>query len=125
MRFLFLLFLSFVVFSDPVRAQTFDVRAFSRQRGFKAYKALEKAPSHQQKDVRINTEANQNIRQDEPNQGKIVSQTNQGKKIQQSGIKIFQEKDENKVLNFDVENPEFKKLNEHRKKDLVQRITIE
>lgn len=55
-------------------------------------------------------------------------QGNQGqetKKISQTGIKIFQEKDEDKVLNFKVENPEFDKLNEKKKQDVMNRIVLE
>ena len=125
MRVLFLLSLSFVVFSGSVRAQAFDIRAFSKQRGFKAYKVSEEAQSPRQKNMQINAKANQNIWQNGTGQEGSVSRMKQGKRIRQSGIKIFQEKDEEKVLNFDVENPEFKKLNEIQKKNLVQRIKIE
>ena len=53
------------------------------------------------------------------------SKSNEKDKIQQTGVKIFQEKDESKVLNFDVKNPEFDKLSDIRKKDLTSRITFE
>lgn len=47
------------------------------------------------------------------------------KKISQTGIKIFQEKDEDKVLNFEVENPEFDKLDKKKKQDVMNRIVLE
>lgn len=130
MRFLFLLLLFFVVFTGAVQAQTFDVRAFSRQRGFKAYQVkptrkvvVERGRAFQPADAQSG--APQEAGKREYSQEKTDFQQNQKKRIQQTGIKIFQEKDEDKVLNFDVENPEFKKLNEIQKKNLVQRIKIE
>ena len=45
-------------------------------------------------------------------------------KIQQTGFKIFQEKDEDKVMNFNVENPEFDKLSDYKKQDLMKRISF-
>ncbi len=45
-------------------------------------------------------------------------------KIHQTGIKIFQEKDEDKVLNFTVDNPEFDRLSQTRQQDVLKRITI-
>lgn len=53
------------------------------------------------------------------------NQEQETKKISQTGIKIFQEKDEDKVLNFEVENPEFDKLNEKKKQDVMNRIVLE
>ena len=45
-------------------------------------------------------------------------------KIQQTGVKVFQEKDEDKVMNFNVENPEFDKLSDYKKQDLMKRISF-
>ena len=123
MRFFVVLILSFFVFAEPARSEMFDVRAFSRQRGFKAYRFREETPSFRQNVVR--SDERKNTTRYENNQTSSDSQKTQEKKLHQTGIKIFQKKDENKVLNFDVENPEFKKLNKNQQRDLVNRITIE
>lgn len=48
-----------------------------------------------------------------------------GEPIQQTGIKIFKPEDEHKVTNFDIENPEFDKLNQKEKEELLQRIIVD
>lgn len=124
MKFFVLCLLVLTVFSNSVQAQVMDVRAFSRQRGFKAYQ-LRQPSSPVQRQLNRNFKAEHASGRGEKTQNIADTGNEQHEKIRQTGIKIFQEKDEGKVLNFDVENPEFKKLNESKKKDLVRRITIE
>ena len=121
MRIYALIFFAGCFFAQCVNAQVVDMRAFSRQRGFKAYQAKPTyAPAPKAVQSIMVHGQNRTDKADEK-QAAFAEQD----KIQQTGVKIFQEKDENKVLNFDVENPEFDKLSESRKKDLTSRITFE
>ncbi len=131
MKYLLFVFL-FSIFANvsAVSAQVVDMRAYSRQRGLKSYYA--KKPTAAKTNA-----AQQNVSQIRKKemtkpQSADASQATSGdnaekenEPIRQTGIKIFQEKDENKVLNFDVENPEFKKLNKKQQQDLLNRITFE
>ena len=97
-------------------AQVVDMRAYSRQQGFKAYQkpsasAYRKTTPRQSAAARSKAEAQAQGEQTASAETNTFSPEdgNTGK-IQQTGLKIFQEKDEDKVLKFDVENPEFKKL---------------
>jgi len=128
--FLFVFFMLFTV-AGQVRAQMMDMRAFSRQRGFKAYQAPVSAVKTETARSRAPRQyEEQNI---QPNALPLPEQNmaaeNQEKQetspIRQKGFRIFQEKDEKKVMNFDVENPEFKKLNQQRQQDVLNRITFE
>lgn len=121
MRWLIWILFSGMFFGHIANAQVVDMRAFSRQRGFKAYQAKPNdAPTPKAAPSIMTHGQNQTDKTTEKQ-----SKSNEKDKIQQTGVKIFQEKDENKVLNFDVENPEFDKLSESRKKDLTSRITFE
>lgn len=118
-----------MLFSIPVSAQPFDVRAYSRQRGFKAYQpkpetvAVPRQPAFTAPDETPDADVDEN-RKDESFKPDLQEEDNPSK-IQQTGIKVFQKKDEGKVLNFDVENPEFDKLSDKRKQDIMNRITFE
>ena len=45
--------------------------------------------------------------------------------IKQTGLKIFKEEDEDKVLKIDVDNPEFDRLSDRRKQNILSRISYE
>ena len=129
MRFFLLVLLMIISLVGEASAQVMDMRAFSRQRGFKAYQApavpvmrsnvsMRSGMSQQNAEKKVQSETEQDFAmQDQPEQ--------EPSQIHQKGIKIFQEKDENKVMNFNIENPEFNKLKEHQQRDLMNRITFE
>lgn len=118
-----------MLFSISVSAQPFDVRAYSRQRGFKAYQpkpetvAVPRQPAFTAPDETPDANADENQKDESFKPDR--QQEDKPSKIQQTGIKVFQKKDEDKVLNFDVENPEFDKLSDKRKQDIMNRITFE
>ena len=121
---------------ETAGAQVVDMRAYSRQRGFKAYQApapsaYRRNPARQRggspsasetSPVRVASAAVSDSPQ-ETSSGNASGRENE--KIKQTGMKIFQEKDEDKVLNFDVENPEYKKLNKRQQQELMKRISYE
>lgn len=123
MRLLMFMFLGICFFNREAGAQAVDMRAYSRQRGFKAYSAPQQAysapkPAYVPSAVRPRAQ----------NPVEPVTENAaepQERKIRQTGVKVFQEKDEDKVLNFNVENPEFDKLSEYKKQNLMKRITFE
>ena len=106
-------------FYQESNAQVVDMRAYSRQRGFKAYSVRQQAyvpPVRRVTPARNKAEPagnNAELSADRPKH-----------KIQQKGVKVFQEKDEDKVMNFNVENPEFDKLSDYKKQDLMKRISF-
>ena len=118
-RFVFI-FCGFFLFGQDLYAQSFDMRAYSRQRGFKAYKVKPVAPVYPV--PRVKEQPRQKNAENEETSVRPAEPEN---KIQQTGVKVFQEKDEAKVMNFDVKNPEFDKLSDYKKQDLMKRITFE
>ena len=136
-------------FCTQVFAQVVDMRAFSRQRGYRAYRAeqvLTPAPVRSypvQRQAELPSRENQSEAipvSETPARANHVSGNQafeasvpetasadsvDSRKIRQKGLKIFQEKDEDKVMNFVVENPEFKKLNKKQQQDLLNRIKYE
>lgn len=127
-RFL-LFFFVFVFTGGSLCAQVVDMRAYSRQRGYRSH---QNSVSVQSNVVRRNVvpaavEKNEDASSVEPETAKQDKQDKQDKreKIHQTGLKIFQKKDEKKVMNFNVENPEFRKLNKKQQQDLMNRITFE
>ncbi|MBR1778188.1 MAG: hypothetical protein IJ752_06360 [Alphaproteobacteria bacterium] len=123
-----LIFMMLVLFGSAASAQVIDVRAISRQRGFKAYQPSRQSPQYQPSRQRMAPVAKEESVPPSEGEKLSVSQNQPEKKqkqIHQTGIKIFQEKDEDKIMNFDVENPEFRKLNKKQQQDLLNRITIE
>ncbi|MBO4643060.1 MAG: hypothetical protein J5716_00450 [Alphaproteobacteria bacterium] len=124
MKIFFLAFLTAFVFAGSAFAQVVDVRAASFRRGNKAYHAPAPAAVQtetvQPKAFRQNTE--KNVRSDTSTQKQTKKEQT---RIQQNGYKIFQEKDEDKVMNFNVDNPEFEKLSKHQQQDLLNRIKFE
>lgn len=118
MRLPVFIFLWICFFYQEVNAQVVDMRAYSRQRGFKAYSVRQQAYVPP-----VRREAAQN--RAEPATENTASPVDRPEhKIQQTGIKVFQEKDEDKVMNFNVENPEFDKLSDYKKQDLMKRISF-
>ena len=113
--------------SGQASAQVVDMRAYSRQHGFKAYQAKTLSSPVRKKSVPVKQEKTSVSPQTASGQTETTQTAarTEKKQLRQTGIKIFQEKDENKVMNFDVENPEFKKLNKEEQQDLLNRITIE
>lgn len=99
-----------------------DMRAYSRQRGYRPYQNSVPVRS-----AVIRRNVPPVIVKNEEDASFIEQEINPEKqeKIRQTGLKIFQKKDENKVMNFNVENPEFRKLNKKQQQDLMNRITFE
>lgn len=131
MKYLLFVFFCSIFFNvSDVSAQVVDMRAYSRQRGLKSYyvkkstavkpSAVQPKASQTQK-----KEAAEAQPSDTSQSSAEKGAENENAPIRQTGIKIFQEKDEDKVMNFDVENPEFKKLNKKQQQDLLNRITLE
>lgn len=105
-------------FNQEANAQVVDMRAYSRQRGFKAYSARQQAyvPPVRRAPARNKAEPAE--------ESAALPADRPEHKIQQTGVKVFQEKDEDKVMNFNVENPEFDKLSDYKKQDLMKRISF-
>lgn len=114
-----LLFMIFFMWGTDVSAQVVDMRAYSRQRGFKAYSVRQQAYVPP---VRKTPPAQNRAEPAKENDAAPPAQPEH--KIRQTGVKVFQEKDEDKVMNFDVENPEFDKLSDYKKQDLMKRISF-
>lgn len=106
-------------FNQEANAQVVDMRAYSRQRGFKAYSVRQQAYVPP---VRKTPPAQNRAEPAKENDAAPPAQPEH--KIRQTGVKVFQEKDEDKVMNFDVENPEFDKLSDYKKQDLMKRISF-
>ena len=113
-------------------AQVVDMRAYSRQRGFKAYQvpapaAYAKKTNRPAPSQAYGAPSQEKAASAGGGTSSSVAKNGDGEheKIRQTGVKIFQEKDEDKVLNFDVENSEFKKLNKNQQQDLMKRISFE
>lgn len=121
----FLLFFSIFFFTvGQLCAQVVDMRAYSRQRGYSSY---QNSVSVRSTVVRRNVQSDavKNEGEEASFTGQEAANSKKREKIRQTGLKIFQEKDENKVMNFNVENPEFRKLNKKQQQDLMNRITFE
>ena len=126
------LFVSLIlaIFPERAFAQVIDMRAASLQRGFKAYRvpvpAAQPEPALSNDSWPLREQTAQTELPSQSRHAALQSQSGEtSSQIQQKGLKIFQEKDESKVMNFDVENPEFKKLNKQQQQDLLNRITFE
>ena len=114
-------FLGLFLFGQAADAEVFDMRACSRRRGFKPYTVKQAyVPPTRPRAV---VEPVRHAMSD--SQSNSVNQSESERKIRQTGVKVFQEKDEAKVLNFKVENPEFDKLSDYKKQDLMQRISFQ
>ena len=117
--------------AETVGAQVIDMRAYSRQRGFKAYQApvpvvpVKRMPRRSAAARPADDAQEESVSVTRGNGASDAEIADEQEKIQQTGLKIFQEKDEDKVLKFDVENPEFKKLNKSQQQSLVKRISYE
>ena len=122
-RFL-LFFLLFFFTVGQLRAQVVDMRAYSRQRGYRSYQNSVPVRSTVVR-RNVQSDAVENEEEEDSFTGQEAANPKKREKIRQTGLKIFQEKDENKVMNFNVENPEFRKLNKKQQQDLMNRITFE
>lgn len=125
----FLLLLSgIVLFASVASAQVIDMRAYSRRRGFKPYTVKrEQTQRVERQYVRptpAQTGKNAQPAAASPQQKQPAAQSQDNGRIHQTGVKIFQEKDEDKVLKFDVDNPEFDKLTKRQQDDVMSRISI-
>ncbi len=124
----FLLLLSgIVLFASVASAQVVDMRAYSRRRGFKAYtvkhEQTQRAERQYVRQPSAQTVQNAQNAAVTPQKKQPAAQSDNGR-IRQTGVKIFQEKDEDKVLKFDVDNPEFDKLTKRQQDDVMSRISI-
>lgn len=105
------------------------MRAYSRRRGFKAYTAGQERTvqrperKHVRQPAAQSGESTQNAAAPQKKSPSSVQQRDGGR-IHQTGVKIFQDKDEDKVLKFDVDNPEFDKLTKKQQDDVMRRISI-
>ena len=117
-----------VLFASVASAQVVDMRAYSRRRGFKPYTVKrEQTQRVERQYVRPSSaQTGQNAQSAavSPQKKKPDAQQPDNGRIHQTGVKIFQEKDEDKVLKFDVDNPEFDKLTKRQQDDVMSRISI-
>lgn len=108
-----------LLISCVAEAQMVDVRARS-MRGRQAYPqgvAVRPQPVvYSRSDSAVSRER-------ESGQGAAVD--NPPRQVRQTGLKIFKEEDEGKVLNINVDNPEFDKLSDSRKQNILSRISYE
>ena len=102
-RFL-LFFLLFFFTVGQLRAQVVDMRAYSRQRGYRSYQNSVPVRSTVVR-RNVQSDAVENEEEEDSFTGQEAANPKKREKIRQTGLKIFQEKDENKVMNFNVENP--------------------
>ena len=120
-----LLFLIAGLVWTEASAQTADMRALSRRRGYAAYQPKQPAARRR---ITVERQAfappESNGQAEEYERADLKKDDASKQKIHQTGIKIFQEKDEDKVLNFTVDNPEFDRLSQTRQQDVLKRITI-
>lgn len=108
-----------LLLSCAVQAQMVDVRARS-MRGRQAYPqgvAVRPQPAaYSRSDSAVAPEWES---------GRNADNGNPPQKVRQTGLKIFKEEDEGKVLNINVDNPEFDKLSDSRKQNILSRISYE
>lgn len=122
---IFLLFWVLTAVWSDASAQVADMRALSRRRGYVAYQPKQPAVRRRAVAERQALAAPEKNAAAEPEeQADLKKEDAPKQKIHQTGLKIFQEKDEDKVLNFTVDNPEFDKLSQARQQDVLKRITI-
>ena len=128
MRRFFFFFSGMVLFASVASAQVVDMRAYSRRRGFKPYTVKrEQTQRVERQYVRPSSaQTGQNAQNAaaSPQKKTPAAQQSDNSRIHQTGVKIFQEKDEDKVLKFDVDNPEFDKLTKRQQDDVMSRISI-
>lgn len=109
-----------LLFCGTARSQMVDMRARS-MRGRQAY-PQGVAVRPQQPVVYSRSAPSVHSREQESGQ---TAEPNQPKQFRQTGLKIFKEEDEDKVLNISVDNPEFDKLSDSRKQNILSRISYE
>lgn len=114
-----------VLFASVASAQVVDMRAYSRRRGFKPYTVKrEQTQRVERRYVRPSSAQTGQNAAASPQKKTPAAQQSDNSRIHQTGVKIFQEKDEDKVLKFDVDNPEFDKLTKRQQDDVMSRISI-
>ena len=116
------------------------MRAFSRQRGYKAYgggagvvqPAVKHSVPAQGKRTIASAENTSSAADSEASDSRAEKKlahyspdSAEEETIRQTGLKVFRKEDEDKVMNFVVENPDFKKLNKKQQQDLLNRIKYE
>ena len=138
MKFVFLIAL---FFGTQVCAQVVDMRAFSRQRGYKAYgggagivrpTVKNSVPAQGKRTIASAESASSSAADSGTSAGRAEKKlaqyspdSDEEEAVRQKGLKVFREEDEDKVMNFVVENPDFKKLNKKQQQDLLKRIKYE
>lgn len=113
--------LSAVLFCHCAAAQPIDLRARSL-RGAQAHPyGVAVRPAAPQPSVYRSPVYRSSAAQ--PEQTGTVADADGENGFQQTGLKIFKEEDEDKVLKLDVENPEFDRLSDAKKQSILNRIT--
>lgn len=118
-------FLSALLFCSCARAQMVDLRARSMQ-GRQAHPqgvAVRPKPVVYRHAAASQSAAENQKAENAPASLSAQSETQGG--IKQTGLKIFKEEDEDKVLKIDVDNPEFDRLSDRRKQNILSRISYE
>ncbi len=118
-------FLSALLFCFCAEAQMVDLRARSMQ-GRQAHPqgvAVRPKPVYRRADAPQSVAAENQKAENSPVSLSAQSETQGG--IKQTGLKIFKEEDEDKVLKIDVDNPEFDRLSDRRKQNILSRISYE
>ncbi|HBO59247.1 MAG TPA: hypothetical protein DD624_04995 [Alphaproteobacteria bacterium] len=108
-----------LLFCRCADAQMIDVRALS-YRGQQAYPQGVAIPPRPKTATSLPVPAKPHPA--EAKQPAAAESDNAGN-VRQKGLKIFKEEDENKVLNINVDNPEFDKLPDSRKQNILNRIS--
>lgn len=109
-----------LMFCRCADAQMIDVRALS-YRGQQAYPQGIAIPPRPKTAVPLPVRTEK--RQPPAGEKALATDTGNSESVRQKGLKIFKEEDENKILKIDVDNPEFDKLPDSRKKNILNRIS--
>lgn len=109
-----------LLFCRCAEAQMIDVRALSR-RGQQAYPQGIAVPPRPKTAALLpaRTEKHQTA----AGEKSLATDRDNTGTVRQKGLKIFKEEDEDKILKIDVDNPEFDKLPDSRKKNILNRIS--
>lgn len=102
-------------------AQMIDVRALS-YRGQQAYPHGIVVPPRP-KAAPVPPARTEKPRQAAENPSLAEKDADNTENVRQKGLKIFKKEDEDKVLKIDVDNPEFDRLPDSRKKNILNRIS--
>lgn len=108
-----------LLFCGPAQSQVADLRA----RSIRSRQAYPQGVAVRPKPV-VYSRSTPSVQSREQESGQ-TAEPNQPKQFRQTGLKIFKEEDEDKVLNISVDNPEFDKLSDSRKQNILSRISYE